>query len=126
MLQERGQVPFFELTTLDGERVRYRDLWQLKNLLLIVLPVRTEAADRYLSEIRARMTELTAHDTAVTITSDSVDGMPSPGVLVADRWGEIHYVTAILLDQQEPHPDALLEWLRYIQYRCPECEGEAK
>jgi hypothetical protein len=50
----------------------------------------------------------------------------SPGVLLADRWGEIVHLTAASESARSPAPGELIEWLEYIQNRCPECEGEAR
>jgi len=36
MLQANDQAPFFEITTTGGTTLKYRDLWQQKNLLLVV------------------------------------------------------------------------------------------
>ena len=120
-------VPFFEITDTRGEHVRYRDLWQRKNLLLVMVPHQRPLFATVLARLQARMPELTSHDTAVVFTSDAVAGLPRPGVLVADQWGEIHYLAAIEADQPSAaDPDALLEWLRFVWYQCPECQGEAR
>lgn len=80
----------------------------------------------YLSRLNAQISELEAHDTVVALTSAVIEGVPSPGVLIADRWGEVYYVAPTVNDPQMPEPDALIEWLRFVQYQCPECEGEAR
>jgi hypothetical protein len=128
MLKAGDGVPFFEATDTSTDRqVSYRDLWQRKNLLLVTVPDRDPAFQMLVARLNQRMAELTAHETAVVITSDGVEGMPVPGVLVADRWGEIFYVAGpaveapVLLE-----PEELIEWLRYIQQQCPECQGEAR
>ncbi len=121
MLARGGSVPFFGITTVEGAAVRYRDLWQLRNLLLVVIPPDHPSSADYRSALNACLPELIAHDTVLLITSDSIPGMPTPGALVADRWGEIYFVTPTL-----PPPSELLEWVRYVQYQCPECQGEAR
>jgi hypothetical protein len=65
-------------------------------------------------------------DTEWIVTRDAVEGLPCPGVVVADQWGEIAHVVRSLQVEDLPAPDELIEWVRYLQYRCPECEGEAK
>jgi hypothetical protein len=60
------------------------------------------------------------------MTRDDVPGLRAPGALVADRWGEIVYVAPIAEAAGSPTVAELLEWLEYVQHRCPECEGEAK
>ena len=53
-------------------------------------------------------------------------GAPSPGVLIADRWGEIAYITSGSNIADLPRLPEILEWVAYLQARCPECEGETK
>jgi hypothetical protein len=50
------------------------------------------ASTKFVDQLTAQMSELTGDDSACVITRDSVSGVPSPGVVVADRWGEIHHV----------------------------------
>jgi hypothetical protein len=125
MLQRGMQVPFFEVTTVDGRRVEYRALWQAQNLLLVTIP-RQDHSQACTASLRARMTELMAHDTAVVMTTDDVAGMPAPGVLVADRWGDIFFVGRFADDTPCFDADAILEWLRHVQMQCPECQGETR
>jgi hypothetical protein len=126
MLQTGDLVPHFTVTTLSGESFDYSNIWQRKNLVLVVLPDAESAASiKFVDQLTARMSELTGDDGACVITADSVSGVPSPGIVVADRGGEIHHVAKgntiddLLLDD-------LIKWLRYVQHQCPECEGEAK
>ena len=103
-------VPHFFVRAIDGREVRYADIWQRQQLLLVCMgPGGSEDPP------------LRAPDTAIVITHDHVRGVPRPGVLIADRWGEIHHVADDIPDSAE-----LLSWLRYVQQRCPECEGEAR
>ena len=60
------------------------------------------------------------------MTQDGVPGIPSPGVIVADRWGEVAYVVATSAVADLPPPQELIDWLAYVQTQCPECEGEVK
>lgn len=52
-------------------------------------------------------------------------GIPVPGVLVADQWGELHLVQDAGAAHRFPAPAEVIEWLRYLAIQCPECEGEA-
>jgi hypothetical protein len=126
-MTEQPAVPHFSVTTIDGRRSAYRDVWQRKNLLLIVIP-RTESVERtaWLAAIQAHMTDLTAHETECVITSDRIDGIPCPAVVIADRWGEIAFVADAKSGSDLPDAEALIDWLRHVQGRCPECEGEAR
>ena len=127
MLRPGDTVPDFDVRAVDGSQARYDTLWQRRNLLLVALPdVTSETNAAYLAALSARMPELTAHETACIISSDPIPGVPSPGVLIADRWGEIHHVADGASTADLPDAVALIEWLRYVQYQCPECQGETK
>ena len=119
MLKAGDILSFFRVTARDGRAVAYAEIWQKKNLVLVQLPY--AGAEPYVSQLDARMADLTAYETACVITRDQVPGLPSPGVAVADRWGELFFVAAGL----EP-VDELIEWLRYTQMQCPECRGEER
>jgi hypothetical protein len=45
--------------------------------------------------------------------------------VVADRWGEIKLVAGATSVAELPSADELVEWVRFVQCACPECEGEA-
>ena len=127
MLQNGELLPHFNVTTVGGERFAYSDVWQRKNLVLVSLPQEeSDGSANYLSQLATQMSEMTGRDVACVITGDSIPGVPTPGLVVADRWGEIHHVTHAARVEDLPGPHELLEWLRYLQSRCPECEGEAK
>lgn len=120
-------VPHFSVTTLEGEPCAYAELWQRKNLLLAVVPPSPSAQrDAYVSVLRTHMSDLSAHDTACVITSDEITGVRSPAIVIADRWGEIAFVAEPAAVEDLPGVDAIVEWLRHVQARCPECEGEAR
>ena len=107
--------------------VSYGNIWQRQNLLLLMLPsTPSDEAATYLSRVQARITELTDYSTAVVITTDSIEGLTCPSVIVADRWGEIHWIVDAGSVERMPDPTELIEWLRSVQMRCPECEGETK
>ncbi len=127
-LQRGDAVPHFEVTAIDGSRVAYRTIWQQRNLLLVSLhtgegkaPVRPPLV----GELHASQEQLGALATAVVITDGAVEGVPSPGVVIADRWGEI-YLSCGGSPAGWPDVGELLEWLSYIQRECPECEGERR
>ena len=127
MLHTGDLIPHFNVTNLNGERFAYSDIWQRKNLVLVSLPhAESAASDNYLSQLTGQMSDWSGNDTAWVITRDSVSGLPNPGVIVADRWGEIHHVTHAAEVEDLSSPHELMEWLRYVQNQCPECQGEAK
>jgi hypothetical protein len=119
-LQRGHAVPFFEVETAEGARRAYRDLWQRRSLLLVSVAAPGVNAAR----IAARLRERVGEDAEVVVTSDAVEGMPRPGALVADRWGEIVFVAPI--DPAAVDVEDLAEWVRFVQLQCPECEGEAR
>jgi hypothetical protein len=126
-LRSGDRVPHFTVATLDGGRASYSDLWQRENLLLVLLPDRPSGRESAcVGDLRARDAEWASFDAACVLTRDDVPGAPRPGVVIADRWGEIHLVQGARLVEQLPPAEELVEWLRYIAHKCPECEGEAR
>jgi hypothetical protein len=128
MVQRGEQVPHFTVRTMDGMRVNYSEIWQRRNLLLVCLLA--EASDdssrSYVSELNSRAVEIRQQDAEHVITTECISGLPCPGVVVADRWGEIYFVAAGATVGRLPGPDELLAWLQHIKYECPECQGEAR
>jgi len=127
MLQRGDLVPHFSLRTLEGLTVRYSTIWQRRNLVLITLPISdSETSRAYLSRLASENPALGGHETDYVITRDIVAGTPCPGVVVADRWGEIVHVVAGSDVADLPPPAELFEWVTYLQSQCPECQGETK
>lgn len=115
-------LPFFEVDTVDGGRVRYAELWQRKNVVLVCLPPSDANAD-YANALARRSAEFDEYCAVCIVTRDRVPGISPPAVIVADRWGEIQLLAS---SEDLPAPQALLETLDYVQRRCPECEGESR
>jgi hypothetical protein len=117
-------VPHFEVTDVDGRQIRYADdVWQHHNLVFVALdPDRPEQSERYARDLRTRSGDFAAADTAVVISRTPIHGLPSPGVIVADRWGEVVYT----FQPDDRHPampdsDQLLDWVTFVREQCPEC-----
>jgi hypothetical protein len=117
---------FSVTNAVDGVLVRYQDVWQRRNLLLVIAPENDSTAAAYTKALIEAAPTLGADDTTFVVTTNTVPGIPSPGVVVADRWGEIYYVSGANRAADLPTPDDLAEWLRYVQNECPECQGEAR
>jgi hypothetical protein len=115
-MDKGNQLPHFDLVDVAGRRIRYSDIWQRKNLLLVSITDRAEAA-----AIEARAGDVAARDAVLVVTTAVVADAPRPGVVIADRWGEVQTIAS-----GAPNPDDVIEWLDYVQQRCPECEGEAR
>jgi hypothetical protein len=116
---ELAEVPHFEVTTLDGRRVRYGEFWQRRNLVLVsVGPHEREAGVRHASRLLERRDDFEREEAVVVVTADTIPGLPASTVLVADRWGEIlHRGSAA-----EPlDVDDLLSWVHFAAIQCPEC-----
>jgi hypothetical protein len=127
MLEPGQRVPDFSVSSLDGTAVHYGDLWQRRNLLLVTLPPdASPESGGYAARLSARVAELTSNETACVITRNPVPGAEPPSVVVADRWGEIHFAAHAAGVADLPGPDELLDWLRYVQMQCPECQGETR
>lgn len=125
MLRARDHVPHFTITALDGSPVVYTRIWQRRHLVLLCLPPGDAASHQYVEEVRAALPDLDPDDVALVATGEPFEGMPCPGVLIADRWGEIMFVVEAAEVRLLPAPEELREWLTFVQSRCPECEGEA-
>jgi hypothetical protein len=128
MLERGDLVPHFVATTVDGRKLAYATIWQRRNLVLVCLAASqlSQPARAYVAELAGLWRQSGGQQSEFVITQDSVPGLPAPGVLVADRWGEIVYITSGCDVADLPSPPDLLDWVRYVESRCPECEGEAK
>jgi len=90
-----GYVPHFDVVTLNGQRVHYRDLWQRRNVvLLLVSPGDRGVAERFAAQVDAHRSEFEESDADVVVTTGPVPGFSPPRLVVADRWGEILHMEA--------------------------------
>lgn len=122
------RVPHVRLLRIDATPFDYDDIWQRRNLLLIALGAgRNSAADAaWLAALDAARPACEAHEAVVVVTRDMVPGLGAPGVVVADRWGEVIFVERAPTLSALPTAATLVEWLRFVDLACPECEGEAR
>jgi hypothetical protein len=117
-----GLIPHFDVTTVDGRRVRYQEIWQRRNLVLVTASSRDrDAAARYASRLQARRQEFEQADASVVVTTDPVPGLAPPMVAIADRWGEILHVADPADVARFPDVDELLSWVQFVRMQCPEC-----
>jgi hypothetical protein len=128
MLQRGDLVPHFEVMTLEAGRVNYSTIWQRRNLVLLAVPSSDPDGTfrRYAGQVAAEGRAFRHDDTEWVITSDVVPGIPSPGVIVADRWGEILLIASGSRVVDLPDPHEVAGWVTYLHHQCPECEGEAR
>lgn len=126
-VQQHDQVPAFTARNeLDGTIVDYRDVWQRWSVVLVSLSADDETSAAYTQSLREIVTPLRHAQAVLVVTSDSIAGIPQPGVLVADQWGEIRYVRAASDAARLPSAQDLVDWVEYLRTECPECEGEAR
>jgi hypothetical protein len=120
-------MPMFTATNLaDTTRVDYQDVWQRKNLVLATLAEDDPTATAYAASLSVLTASLDSLDAALIVTTTRIAGIPTPGVVVADRWGEVYYVKSASRASELPGPDELMEWVQYVRNECPECQGEAR
>jgi peroxiredoxin len=127
MLQRGDSVPHFDVRTTEDRRISYATIWQRRNLVLISLPDVTSAAcEAYIAQLTLQIAAFAGQNSEYVITRDRVPMISSPSVIVADKWGEIFYVATASDVVDLPPAQELLDWVSYLQTRCPECEGEAR
>jgi hypothetical protein len=125
-IHARDAMPMFTATGVDGSLFRYEDIWQRKSLLLVSLRSDDPGAPAYATSIGALEPALAGLDAALVVTTMRIENVPSIGVVVADRWGEVYYVQEAGPASGLPSPAELLEWLRFVRNECPECQGETR
>jgi hypothetical protein len=124
-LQNGDAVPHFVVRGRDGGRVDYSTIWQRRNIVLVATDSDIED-EQYLRELLQREAAFDEHESTVVVTHDQIPGLATPGLIVADRWGEIVHLVTPKTVTELPSPDTLLQWVEAIEHRCPECEGEAR
>jgi len=126
MLHAGDLLPHFQVNDFYGTRIDYSSFWQRKNLVLVMLSDIDRPSRSYAEQLMARGRDSKEDDTEWVVTCDRLPGIPNPGVVVADRWGEVMHVAQAPDVAHLPVPDELVEWVDYVRHRCPECEGEAR
>ena len=126
MLEPGQLLQAFSAVRLNGQMFDYASIWQKRNLVLVSAPASDPEWIDYAGKLLARAHAFPGYATELVITPDAIPNIPSPGVVVADRWGEIFCVQASPDVNGLPGADELLEWARFVQHQCPECQGEAR
>jgi hypothetical protein len=121
-----GTVPHFTVRDLDGRTVAYADIWQRRNLVLVSIPPGDSAAQALAESLRQRAPELDGLAAVLVVTEDALQDLRPGAAVVADRWGEVYFAVEGQPAAELPSADELLDWLRYVQVQCPECQGETR
>ena len=119
-------MPMFTARAADGTVVRYQDVWQRKNLLLVSLPSDDPTSSAYAASLGVLEPSLAAYEAVLLIVPTRIEGVPSPGVVVADRWGEVYHLQQADQASALPRPEELIDWLHFVRNECPECQGETR
>ena len=125
LLRAGDQVTHFSVNTFDNGRIDYSAIWQQKNLLLVSVPA-SQAFHEYASSLADAIEQSPELQAQLVATADAIAGIGAPSVVIADRWGEIAFVAQAEDAANLPERAEVIAWLRFIQQRCPECEGEAR
>jgi hypothetical protein len=125
MLTRGDRVPHFAVTDVHGRPIAYRDIWQHRNLVLIALPSTPSGPPDDAAYARA-LDGRFEDDTVGVITRNDIAGLPPPGALVADKWGEIFAVWTGAAVSDLPSAQELADWVAHVRHACPECEGETR
>jgi hypothetical protein len=97
----------------DGARVTYRDIWQRRILLLILVKPDDPGNADYLASLRGTGADM-PEDTSIVVTTDEIPGLPSPAAVVADQWGEIYSLTPAPSAASLPPATELADWVRFV------------
>jgi hypothetical protein len=125
-IRVRDLMPMFTAATADGTVVRYQDIWQRRNLLLVSLPSDDPTSSAYATSLGGLESSLAAYEAVLLIVTTRIEGVPSPGVVVADRWGEVYYLQQADRASALPRAEELMDWLCFVRNECPECQGETR
>ena len=126
-IRDRDLMPMFTASNrVDGRNVDYQHVWQQKNLVLVTLAEDDPTATSYAVSLNGLNASLSSQEAILIITTTHIEGIPSPGAVVADRWGEVYYVEGASRASELPGPDELMKWVQYVRNECPECQGEAR
>ncbi len=122
MVRQGDSIPHFMVTDASGARRRYADIWQRKHLVLVALT----AGDAALAAHYQAGIQVDPGDAALVVTADPIPRIPSPAVIVADRWGEVAFSAFASSAGELPDAGEIVAWLHFVQMQCPECQGEAR
>lgn len=116
---DRQSVPHFVVTQLDGRVVRYVDgIWQHRHLVFVSLPRDDRDADIYAASLTEQADRFAASGAVLVVTHDTIGGLGCPGVLIADRYGEIRHAEQQARVRDLISATGIQEWLTFISVQC--------
>lgn len=120
-------VAHFTALLRDGTLFDSAEIWQRRNLLLVVLPEDTsKEVRRYAAALDDKTDAIVGFTARCVITSQPVADISPAGLVIADRWGEVYFAVSGVSVSNLPNVVEILECLRYIEHECPECQGEVR
>ena len=124
-LKSGDRLPDVQVQSVDGDMVSLRTHSRLATVLLALHPDCGKCS-AYRDDIAAHAQQLREWDGRVlAVGPHAASGIEAPSVLIADQWGEL----AVVENAGEQHEfievQEVIDWLRFLATKCPECEGEA-
>src|SRR5688572_6083934 len=77
----------------EGALVDYHDVWQKMNLVLVTLADDDPTAEAYAMSLSVLGPVIASQEVGFIVTSSHIEEVASPGVVVADRCGQVYYVS---------------------------------
>jgi peroxiredoxin len=150
LVNPTGRLPELRLPALSGGATYALRLGRTSPVLALVHGAGCEPCERFVAELDALAPELREWDARVLVVGPEApddDGPPrdsrfprlsdpegrlasalavrAPAVVIADQWGAVHERSPAGDGHHFPAPAEIVDWLRFLAVRCPECEGEA-
>lgn len=135
------QVPLLDLKTVDGEPAPWKQIWQRRNLLLLLTGGDCEECARVLERWKPHLEE--QHATAVAIYREAPDEVPegviglldpagrmaeelgipaeADTVVAADRYFSVEAIEPVHELGARTASNEALEWIDLAERRCDEC-----
>ena len=124
-LQRSNVVLFFchevacaACTTILQELAAHMDAYSQEETAVLVIGPDQPAENQRLAAQLGHPFPLLSDPAGQTIAQQGLD---TPSLVIADRWGEIWAAWAGGTDHRLPSGQDILQWLMFIEAQCPEC-----
>jgi peroxiredoxin len=124
-LQRSNVVLFFHhgvdcpaCTTMLQELAAQRDAYSQEETAVLVVGPNQPTENLQLADRLGHPFPLLSDPLEQTVTQQGLD---TPSLVIADRWGEIWAAWAGGADHRLPSGQDILQWLLFIEAQCPEC-----